>query len=131
MIRRPPRSTRTDTLSPYTTLFRSGQHFPVGGQVAADFQFATADAGLAGGLVDAADRRAAVINGAGRAVLVGELEGGDARIEVAAEIAALDTRLVLLAFERVDDAAVGTGLALRLEDLRVAGVEGEIGRAHV
>src|SRR3546814_9759949 len=27
MIRRPPRSTRTDTLFPYTTLFRSG--FPV------------------------------------------------------------------------------------------------------
>src|SRR3546814_5838891 len=25
MIRRPPRSTRTDTLSPYTTLFRSGE----------------------------------------------------------------------------------------------------------
>src|SRR3546814_18280282 len=40
MIRRPPRSTRTDTLFPYTTLFRShdvrplGQHLvdvPVGG----------------------------------------------------------------------------------------------------
>src|SRR3546814_2828086 len=28
MIRRPPRSTRTDTLFPYTTLFRSVQHFP-------------------------------------------------------------------------------------------------------
>src|SRR3546814_15020451 len=28
MIRRPPRSTRTDTLFPYTTLFRSGQIFP-------------------------------------------------------------------------------------------------------
>src|SRR3546814_11929149 len=26
MIRRPPRSTRTDTLFPYTTLFRSGGH---------------------------------------------------------------------------------------------------------
>src|SRR3546814_2973664 len=26
MIRRPPRSTRTDTLFPYTTLFRSGFH---------------------------------------------------------------------------------------------------------
>src|SRR3546814_5334878 len=26
MIRRPPRSTRTDTLFPYTTLFRSNQH---------------------------------------------------------------------------------------------------------
>src|SRR3546814_14568898 len=28
MIRRPPRSTRTDTLFPYTTLFRSPCHFP-------------------------------------------------------------------------------------------------------
>src|SRR3546814_1829383 len=27
MIRRPPRSTRTDTLFPYTTLFRSAQQF--------------------------------------------------------------------------------------------------------
>src|SRR3546814_3262394 len=27
MIRRPPRSTRTDTLFPYTTLFRSGLKF--------------------------------------------------------------------------------------------------------
>src|SRR3546814_2823171 len=27
MIRRPPRSTRTDTLFPYTTLFRSPSHF--------------------------------------------------------------------------------------------------------
>src|SRR3546814_7629926 len=26
MVRRPPRSTRTDTLVPYTTLFRSGRH---------------------------------------------------------------------------------------------------------
>src|SRR3546814_5942012 len=28
MIRRPPRSTRTDTLFPYTTLFRSLHHLP-------------------------------------------------------------------------------------------------------
>src|SRR3546814_2635711 len=28
MIRRPPRSTRTDTLFPYTTLFRSGMFTP-------------------------------------------------------------------------------------------------------
>src|SRR3546814_9628693 len=28
MIRRPPRSTRTDTLFPYTTLFRSAVHVP-------------------------------------------------------------------------------------------------------
>src|SRR3546814_17170058 len=30
MIRRPPRSTRTDTLVPYTTLFRSGGGEPFG-----------------------------------------------------------------------------------------------------
>src|SRR3546814_3677000 len=30
MIRRPPRSTRTDTLFPYTTLFRSPPSRPVG-----------------------------------------------------------------------------------------------------
>src|SRR3546814_5419075 len=48
MIRRPPRSTRTDTLFPYTTLFRSrdgfdereaehrhGEHFAARGRVAA------------------------------------------------------------------------------------------------
>src|SRR3546814_8791728 len=31
MIRRPPRSTRTDTLFPYTTLFRSGQCWQLSG----------------------------------------------------------------------------------------------------
>src|SRR3546814_7337231 len=36
MIRRPPRSTRTDTLFPYTTLFRSGAHFPVADKDPAD-----------------------------------------------------------------------------------------------
>src|SRR3546814_9500259 len=30
MIRRPPRSTRTDTRFPYTTLFRSGRRFGIG-----------------------------------------------------------------------------------------------------
>src|SRR3546814_1492959 len=39
MIRRPPRSTRTDTLFPYTTLFRSLGHHPVGaGDLAAGRQ---------------------------------------------------------------------------------------------
>src|SRR3546814_15648426 len=32
MIRRPPRSTRTDTLFPYTTLFRSKRKIPVFGK---------------------------------------------------------------------------------------------------
>src|SRR3546814_15686977 len=30
LILRPPRSTRTDTLFPYTTLFRSGEHYHSG-----------------------------------------------------------------------------------------------------
>src|SRR3546814_2884362 len=33
MIRRPPRATRTDTLLPYTTLFRSGRLRPLPGTV--------------------------------------------------------------------------------------------------
>src|SRR3546814_20246389 len=33
MIRRPPRSTRTDTLFPYTTLFRSPNHLGIAGAV--------------------------------------------------------------------------------------------------
>src|SRR3546814_2024766 len=33
MIRRPPRSTRTDTLFPYTTLFRSFDHLFGGAQL--------------------------------------------------------------------------------------------------
>src|SRR3546814_19963785 len=36
MIRRPPRSTRTDTLFPYTTLFRSEDGYP-GGPITGHF----------------------------------------------------------------------------------------------
>src|SRR3546814_8141256 len=37
MIRRPPRSTRTDTLLPYTTLFRSFDRHELAGDVGEDF----------------------------------------------------------------------------------------------
>src|SRR3546814_19111709 len=49
MIRRPPRSTRTDTLFPYTTLFRSVQV----GQDARDLD-RVAEIGIAGGALLAA-----------------------------------------------------------------------------
>src|SRR3546814_11227236 len=39
MIRRPPRSTRTDTLFPYTTLFRSADHKLVRDECAAQCEF--------------------------------------------------------------------------------------------
>src|SRR3546814_7957890 len=68
MIRRPPRSTRTDTLFPYTTLFRS-----VAGAVQnpGDAVDAVADQALAQGFDDrdtAGDRR---LEGERRLVLLG------------------------------------------------------------
>src|SRR3546814_6389185 len=67
MIRRPPRSTRTDTLFPYTTLFRSLR------VIAAD-QIAGLDADAAGAATDRrADQRIAEIDFGGFAAgLVGE-----------------------------------------------------------
>src|SRR3546814_9732209 len=44
MIRRPPRSTRTDTLFPYTTLFRSPVEEPVSMQLAGCSPYEMAEA---------------------------------------------------------------------------------------
>src|SRR3546814_8844921 len=58
MIRRPPRSTRTDTLFPYTTLFRSGSALV--STSFADFHAvneALATAGFKGDEADIADTR--------------------------------------------------------------------------
>src|SRR3546814_5168965 len=65
MIRRPPRSTRTDTLFPYTTLFRSRQ-FHVD---------AVAGREVAAGLRDADDRPAG-----------GQLLLGEAVVQVALQV---------------------------------------------
>src|SRR3546814_3372334 len=60
MIRRPPRSTRTDTLFPYTTLFRSGNvslmpgsdPFSIGGAGGKDDDYSDAgiDSGMGSGM---------------------------------------------------------------------------------
>src|SRR3546814_6053732 len=56
MIRRPPRSTRTDTLFPYTTLFRSSYLASIGDFAAAERHFARAEARFAAARgVDAVD----------------------------------------------------------------------------
>src|SRR3546814_2315737 len=52
MIRRPPRSTRTDTLFPYTTLFRSGPLVGGGGVI----MRLDMGGGMAGSPVVASDR---------------------------------------------------------------------------
>src|SRR3546814_4516891 len=73
MIRRPPRSTRTDTLFPYTTLFRSGVHDRAGEAVLRQD---------ARGLQRAGNARRVVV-GAGR--VGGEVHHvGHARVDVAA-----------------------------------------------
>src|SRR3546814_21178320 len=46
MIRRPPRSTRTDTLFPYTTLFRSLLHARATGGAEADIRHPVFEAGI-------------------------------------------------------------------------------------
>src|SRR3546814_1406215 len=61
MIRRPPRSTRTDTLFPYTTLFRSAKNHAHVGIVVdpADYEPVLAEITTDGSLGDATRRRLA------------------------------------------------------------------------
>src|SRR3546814_4687892 len=74
MIRRPPRSTRTDTLFPYTTLFRSAGAAGIGDDAAIGEGFAEQALAL---------RVPAVLpGGAGRGALFpGESRGPDVRSE--------------------------------------------------
>src|SRR3546814_15738213 len=70
MIRRPPRSTRPDTLFPYTTLFRSMPHEDVGGQFAVMVEY---------GMTPIEAIRAATLNAAealGQAGEVGVIKPG-------------------------------------------------------
>src|SRR3546814_15674359 len=60
MIRRPPRSTRTDTLFPYTTLFRSRRVAIAEGDDAGELRRGGAEGGNRGGDVGAARLEAAV-----------------------------------------------------------------------
>src|SRR3546814_16830055 len=55
MIRRPPRSTRTDTLFPYTTLFRSGTGTITLAQVNNDFTGAVTATGKGVSITDVND----------------------------------------------------------------------------
>src|SRR3546814_14727700 len=66
MIRRPPRSTRTDTLVPYTTLFRSGQWSLFDAAVASDLADTRRRQGRFGAAVHAPVLRRA-LRSAGRA----------------------------------------------------------------
>src|SRR3546814_10580282 len=113
MIRRPPRSTRTDTLFPYTTLFRSGE-----GEIVAvtgaipvhrgEEDFTSTKAGQADGVFDGVDP-------GGAAAAVGEY------LQFAGSGSP--------GIDRADDALIAEH-AGHVADQFGAG-DGEIGRAHV
>src|SRR3546814_7882467 len=136
MIRRPPRSTRTDTLFPYTTLFRSRRIAAVGAgdeiaveqrQRQARLETANADA-AALSAVAGDDHAGNALERVGD-ILVGEFAdvlGGDdldQRIRLAFLLKALFDRLAIAGD---DDRVAGSsrGVVRR-------GRFGEIGRAHV
>src|SRR3546814_2283005 len=98
MIRRPPRSTRTDTLFPYTTLFRSGRE----------------RADIGGG--DQA-RQIGMRDGAEQADAIREPEPDDQRIEPAAfgAVARDQQRRIGHAEHRLDDDRMALALDQRAD----------------
>src|SRR3546814_8373687 len=112
MLRRPPRSTRTDTLFPYTTLFRS--------EARADF---ADDAGAKGGGIVLLARRA------GNAVAASAQNDRDA-VEEADLILHIDAEL-LLAFRGEGTGGIVGRERVLIDVVEVDELVPEIGRAHV
>src|SRR3546814_11255530 len=88
MIRRPPRSTRTDTLFPYTTLFRSGR-----GEIGRQDPVATAghhQGDMQGQRAEAdAERQRQLLHHAGKAGGAAHLLGRDRSEEHTSELQSL------------------------------------------
>src|SRR3546814_6281775 len=83
MLRRPPRSTRTDTLFPYATLFRSGDDAVAYGLVLQEAQLgadASGDGGLAAAAGHRGDEKVVLVDQAGLAGVAGQLGAGDGEI---------------------------------------------------
>src|SRR3546814_1234302 len=131
MIRRPPRSTRTDTLFPYPTLFRSAGARRVGSRLAEAGDRAVDEAGMALLQVVVAepvarevpdlvvlDQDVAVADQLARQLLalgLGDVDADGALVAVGGEVVG----------------ALGGVLALRAGHEGRPPLAGEIGRAHV
>src|SRR3546814_2133096 len=132
MIRRPPRSTRTDTLFPYTTLFRSAARAGVTGILAVAAHADTgerrchvgfAEAQVRGGLFDAAGTLVEV-GARGPVVAVGAGEGLERRLRVPAALVGQQVERLVVDARRVvhvHAAVVDVGVADRSAVLRRIG----------
>src|SRR3546814_17267826 len=77
MMRRPPISTRTDTLVPYTTLFRSFLSFPVAFAATGTAGFSgDADAGSRNGIAEGRVRQDHAFGASGGAGSIGRRRAG-------------------------------------------------------
>src|SRR3546814_10220218 len=81
MIRRPPRSTRTDTLFPYTTLFRSAQRVAAKRGETVAVPDAVREEGLPEDVLDALRAPAGLVGKLRPQALVVDLAGFEARSE--------------------------------------------------
>src|SRR3546814_11799101 len=116
MIRRPPRSTRTDTLFPYTTLFRSLIRINV-------------IASGVGGITESD----ATLAAASKAVIIGFNVRADAAARKIIEANGLDLRYFSIIYDVIDQvkqvASGLLGVEVREEIIGIAEVRDEIGSA--
>src|SRR3546814_7154866 len=132
MIRRPPRSTRTDTLFPYTTLFRSVVAAAHGGLDHHQGVVGHDDVGLAGGPQRALDEALLVVLAGGRdalAAAIGEAQGaqrpeqiGQPAGEVAAHHVAASRARGPARHQPQGDGILGARLRYRLGEVQEAEV---------
>src|SRR3546814_18523309 len=122
MIRRPPRSTLTDTLFPYTTLFRSVHDGIIGPQhdgasgdqtnraaSGGDFLAAAAHVTATASALPLASQAILLPDASGRIVLPAAASLDDASVSGAGLIVTLPNGQVLLIPNRSDDAPLGKG----------------------
>src|SRR3546814_9070872 len=132
MIRRPPRSTRTDTLFPYTTLFRSAVQIEAAGHVAAD-ERARAVVEVLRPARHIADHGQAGRGRCRKAVALDEIVAGAAGQVAAHKGAILFSDILVIPHALGQELSFGPGEGPRLSPpLTGVGIESlEIGRAHV
>src|SRR3546814_20647032 len=120
MIRRPPRSTRTDTLFPYTTLFRSCVAAPASCAAACDDAVEPAASGV-GAAVGAGISRTAT-EGACSALRSGAVHGraGTARRSTVDSGAGISRTATSAAFPGSAGASTETGRGARWEQVRLS-----------